>query len=167
LGFEPYIGKEFIEKGGILFIMLHYPYSYFYSQQLPYPDYRPYNQMMYQSNYDPSPYYTGTTIPSRHGVGQYPAVDVTLFNQSAIAMQKLMKEASLVLNKFAESQGFAYKVMDAAQKSDLKEVERLIKTTGIKSKVHTTYNPDGINLKLSSKVGATDCCHLTIALRWR
>lgn len=49
----------------------------------------------------------------------------------------------------------------------MKTVERLFKSTGVKSKVDTTYNPDGINLKLSSKVGSTDCCQLTIALRWR
>jgi hypothetical protein len=100
-------------------------------------------------------------------VRQYPPVDITLFNKSAVAMQKLMKEASIVLNKIASSKTFAFKLMSAAQESKLKEVERLIKSTGIKSKVETSYTPGGINFKLSSMVGESDCCHLTIALRWR
>ncbi|MGM7722469.1 hypothetical protein [Metabacillus sp. Hm71] len=97
---------------------------------------------------------------------QYPDVDPTLFEQSAKSMQKLIREASLVLDKFAQSKPFAQKIMYAAQQSNKKEVERLIKSTGIKSKVETSFNPDGINLKLSSQVGGADCCHLTIALRW-
>lgn len=98
---------------------------------------------------------------------QYPDVDPTLFNESAVSMQNLMKEASLVLNQLAESKSFAKKVMTAAQKSDIEELERLIKSTGIKSKVDTSVNPDGINLKLISKIHGADCCNLTIALRWR
>lgn len=97
---------------------------------------------------------------------QYPQVDPTLFNQSAIAMQTLMKDASILLNKLAESKDFDSKIMAAAQQSNKTEVEKLIKSTGIKSKVDTSFTPDGITLKLSSKVGSTECCHLTIALRW-
>lgn len=98
---------------------------------------------------------------------QFPTVDSTYFEKSAKSMQLLMREASLVLNKVAESGPFANKIMVAAQQSNMNEVERLIKSTGIKSKVDTTFNPDGINLKLSSKVEASDCCHLTIGLRWK
>ncbi|WP_231597588.1 hypothetical protein [Bacillus sp. SA1-12] len=97
---------------------------------------------------------------------QYPDVDPTLFEQSAKSMQKLMREASLILDRFAQSKPFAQKVMYAAKQSNMKEVERLIKSTGIKSEVETSFNPDGINLKLSARVGGSECCHLTIALRW-
>ncbi len=97
---------------------------------------------------------------------QYPEVDATLFEQSAKSMQFLMKEASLVLNKFAVSKDFATKVMNAAQQSNMKEVDQLIKSTGIKSKVKTSFNPDGINMQLSSNIGEAECCHLTIGLRW-
>ncbi|MCH1625513.1 DNA polymerase [Fredinandcohnia quinoae] len=95
-----------------------------------------------------------------------PEVDPSLFNESAISMQALLKDASIVLKALADSKPFAKKVMSAAQISDLKEVDRLIKSTGIHSKVHTSFNPDGINLKLSSNIGETECCQLTIALRW-
>ncbi len=98
---------------------------------------------------------------------QYPDVDPTLFNESAIEMQKLMNDASIVLKRIAESKDFAKKVMSAAQESHLQEVDRLIQSTGIKSKVETSFNPDGINMTFKSKVGQTDCCKLTVALLWR
>lgn len=99
-------------------------------------------------------------------VRPYPDVDPTLFNQSAIAMQTLMKDASILLNKLAESKEFDSKIMKAAQQSNSKAVDELIKSTGIQSTVNTSFNPDGIQLKLSSKAGGTECCHLTITLRW-
>jgi GTP-dependent phosphoenolpyruvate carboxykinase len=98
---------------------------------------------------------------------QYQEVDVTQFEQSAKSMQILMREASLVLNKLADSKTFATQVMSAAQQSNMTEVDKLIKSTGIKSKVKTSFNPDGINMKLSSTTGQTECCHLTITLRWQ
>lgn len=98
---------------------------------------------------------------------QFPEVDPTLFNESAIEMQKLMNDASIVLKNIAESKDFAKKVMSAAQESHLQEVDRLIQSTGIKSKVESSFNPDGINMKFSSKVGQTDCCKLTVSLLWR
>jgi hypothetical protein len=89
-----------------------------------------------------------------------------MFNQSAIAMQTLMKDASILLKKLAESKEFDSKIMAAAQQSNSKEVDELIKSTGIQSKVSTSFNPDGIKLTLSSETGGAECCHLTITLRW-
>lgn len=97
---------------------------------------------------------------------QFPHVDPTLFEQSAKSMQMLMKDASSVLNKLASSKDFATKVMYAAQQSNIKEVDKLIKSTGIKSTVKTSFNPDGIQMKLSSSIGDAECCHLTVSLRW-
>jgi hypothetical protein len=115
------------------------------SRQVQYTPYKPYDQRPWR---------------------QFPDVDPTFFEQSAKSMQMLMKDASLVLNRLADSKTFASKVMSAAQQSNKNEVDKLIKSTGIKSKVETTFNPDGIHLKLSSTVGTAECCHLTIALRW-
>ncbi|MEQ6390906.1 hypothetical protein RZN22_16585 [Bacillaceae bacterium S4-13-58] len=98
---------------------------------------------------------------------QFPEVDPTLFNESAIEMQKLLKDASVILDRLAQSKSFAQKVMSAAQESQQKEVERLIESTGVKSKVKTTFNPDGIHLLLSSSVEAGECCKLSILLRWK
>ncbi|MDF0727405.1 hypothetical protein PY093_11975 [Cytobacillus sp. S13-E01] len=136
-----------------------YPTTYTthnYASQQPMPlPYIPYSQ---QINYQ------GIYYPVQR---QYPEVDPTLFNESARQMQILMNEASIVLKRIAESKSFAKKVMSAAQDSQLEEVERLIKTTGITSKVETAFNPDGINMKLTSKIDDTECCQLTIALKWR
>ncbi|MFT4412977.1 hypothetical protein ACLM5H_03860 [Fredinandcohnia humi] len=148
--------------------MYHHPYK-FSNQGQPitvmYPG--------YYSNVTPQPIFNETHTYSHypqdnqyHRTRKLPAVDPTLFSESAISMQTLMKDASLVLAHLADSKAFAQKVMTAAQASNLDEVNRLLKSTGVKSKVNASFNPDGINLKLSSKVGTTECCQLTIALRW-
>ncbi|OZI12263.1 hypothetical protein CEW92_07230 [Bacillaceae bacterium SAS-127] len=97
----------------------------------------------------------------------YPQVDVTLFKQSAESMKKLLKETTLLVNKLSSSPSFAYQVMNAAQQSNQKEIERLIKSAGVTSKAEISFNPDNIHLELSSKTGSTNCCHLTVALRWQ
>mgnify|MGYP005753458239 FL=1 len=94
----------------------------------------------------------------------YPEVDATLFTESAHEMQALMKEASLVLDRLAESKDFAKAVMTAAQESNQQKVDELLHAAGLHTKVDVSYNPDGINLKL---IGEKNCCNLTIALRWR
>jgi len=112
----------------------------------------------------PSPvYYYPPTVYNRLPEN----VDSTLFNKSAFEMEKLMKDASLILTKIVESKEFGKKVMTAAQESNLKEVERLINSSGIHSVVDTSYSPDGLNLKFTSNVENTECCKLTVALRWR
>lgn len=113
-----------------------------------------------QSNMVPYYYYEWSNRP-------YPEVDATLFEQSAKSMQSLLKDANLLLTKLADSKSFAQKVMHAAQQSNTKEVDKLIKSTGIKSDVSANIDPDGINLKISPKGNNTDCCQLKIALRWR
>ncbi|WP_273124682.1 hypothetical protein ACNRWW_11635 [Metabacillus sp. HB246100] len=95
-----------------------------------------------------------------------PEVDSTLFEKSATKMNLLMKDASLILNKLSSSKEFANKIMYEAQQSNTQEVQRLLKSTGIQSNVDVNYNPDGITLKFSSMIGTTECCHLTVALRW-
>jgi hypothetical protein len=126
---------------------------YFYSAYPP--------ELYQQPSYNTYPVFP--LLPYR----QYPPVDPTLFSQSAIAMEKLMKDGSLILKKLAESKEFASKVMSAAQESDTKKVQQLIQSIGIQSKVDIYYNPDGIRLTLSSKVGQIECCKLAISLRWK
>ncbi|MFG6120162.1 hypothetical protein [Thalassobacillus sp. B23F22_16] len=127
-----------------------------------YPIYYPYAPY-YQAGYGYFPY-----IPRRYPEEPaYPPVDSTMFSDSAAAMEKLLDEASLVLHRLAESETFAHDVMEAAQVNDMEKVDALLKSTGIHSGVETKVNPDGINLQLSSAVEGIECCHLTIALRWR
>lgn len=142
------------------------PYPYVYPQEFSWPCCFPHSGSIHPQVALPSPAYRLPYTSLAVGLRPYQDVDATLFHQSAIAMQALMKDASILLNKLAESKEFDSKIMAAAQQSNTTEVEQLIKSTGIKSKVHTSFNPDGITLKLSSKVGNTECCHLTIAMRW-
>lgn len=98
---------------------------------------------------------------------QFPEVDTKNLHQSAQETRKLMKEASIVLDKFADSKEFSKKVMEAAQESKMDEVKRLIKSLGITSEISIYYNPDELRLVFYSKVKNAECCKLTVALRWR
>lgn len=94
-------------------------------------------------------------------------VDVTIFSESLASYRQLLKDASNVLNHLANSKSFAAQVMGAAEVSNQKEVDRLIKSLGIKSNFQVTYNPDGIHLRFWTKAQGTECCKLDMAIRWR
>ncbi|GAB4074205.1 hypothetical protein GCM10028778_17080 [Barrientosiimonas marina] len=98
---------------------------------------------------------------------QYPAIDTSLFNQSASETKKLMDDASVIIDKLAESDDFSAKVMNAAQMSEHDKVKQFMKSTGIASDVDVQFNPDGLHLLFKSQVNHKDCCKLNIALRWR
>jgi uncharacterized protein YicC (UPF0701 family) len=98
---------------------------------------------------------------------QFPAVDPNILYHSANESKKLMKDASIVLDKLADSKEFDVELMYAAQASDIEEVKRLIHSIGVTSEIEVQYNPDGIRLEFKSKVPSLDCCKLSIALRWR
>ncbi|WP_078379209.1 hypothetical protein [Sutcliffiella halmapala] len=127
--------------------------------QYPQPHYYPRNSYF--------PIYPAMYSHHEHMYRPYPPVDSTFFTESAGAMQQLMKEASVILQKLSHSKEFATEVMSAAQEGQKDKVEQLLKSTGVHSGVEVDYNPDGINLKLASSVDGADCCHLTITLRWK
>jgi hypothetical protein len=104
--------------------------------------------------------------PKNNTRREFPEVDTTMFTESAVVFRQLMRDASQVLDELADHKNFANEVMYAAQLSDTTKVEKLIESTGIKSKVVTTYNPDGITLTFNARVEDTDCCKLTMTLRW-
>jgi uncharacterized protein YicC (UPF0701 family) len=116
-----------------------------------------------QSRNHPPPNRPNSYYPIR----QYPEIDPNLLYQSANESKKLMKEASIVLNKLSESKEFDAELMYAAQASDIEEVRRLIHSIGVTSQVDVQYNPDGLRLEFTSQVANMDCCRLFIALRWR
>lgn len=95
-----------------------------------------------------------------------PDVDAKKFNESAITFRGLIKDASKVLDRLADSMEFAHDIMSAAQISDTLKVEKLIESTGIKSKVEPKYNPDGLTMIFHDEVENTDCCKLQMTLRW-
>lgn len=117
---------------------------------------------MHQPRYYPPYYYPVYVIPR-----QYPPVDTELFNQSAIETKKLMDDAGEVLDKLADSKEFNAELMYAAQESNMAEVNRLINSIDISSEVEVDYNPDNLRLEFKSQLEDTQCCRLTVALRWR
>ncbi|MGM0877935.1 MAG: hypothetical protein ACQEWV_25210 [Bacillota bacterium] len=118
---------------------------------------------LYHPSYYHPPYRHTTYWPIR----QQPPVDPNLLYQSANESKKLMKEASMVLNKLSESKEFDAKLMYAAETSDIEEVKRLIHSIGVTSEVDINYTPDGLRLEFKSKVANLECCRLLMALRWR
>lgn len=119
--------------------------------------------MYYYPYYRYHPYYPQAYWQSR----QMPSVDPNLLYKSANQTKILMKEASMVLDKLAESKEFDSELMYAAQASNLEEVKRLILSLGVTSEVDVHVNPDGLRLEFSSQVQNVDCCRLLIALKWR
>ncbi|WP_077324895.1 hypothetical protein [Virgibacillus siamensis] len=105
--------------------------------------------------------------PNFHRRQQLPDVDASLLFESAKETKSLMEDASIVLDKLADSEEFDTELMYAAQASDIDEVRRLIHTLGITSSTDVDYNPDGLNISFNSKINELDCCRLRIALRWR
>ncbi|HJV45072.1 MAG TPA: hypothetical protein VJ824_05010 [Bacillota bacterium] len=95
----------------------------------------------------------------------YPPVDTTLFNQSVLAFQKMASEAATLLNKLAEP-AFAHQLMSAAQQGHQQEVDHLIKSVGVPYAVTTRYTPTGIQLSIHADVQGSECCSLSMFLRW-
>ena len=98
---------------------------------------------------------------------QMSPVNTDQLQQSAKQTRILMKEASLVLDKLADSKEFDKKLMTAAQASQNEEVKRLIKSIGVTSDVEVRFSPDGLRLEFISAIDEYDCCKLQIAMRWK
>ncbi|RKQ37289.1 hypothetical protein [Oceanobacillus halophilus] len=113
------------------------------------------------------PMYYPNYYPNYIPVRQYPPVNPDLFHQSANEMRMLMNDASIVLDRLADSTEFDEAVMSAAQESNKEEVKRLIQSTGISSNVDISFNPDNIRMVFNSKVDDSDCCRLEVSIRWR
>lgn len=102
-------------------------------------------------------------------VRDYPPVDTTTFSQSVKAFKILLKQGELLIDKFADTD-FSYKVMDAAQKGDKTEVDRLVASiTGLTDPVKVNYTPSGVQLDITAphEQKGGDCCALGITLKWR
>jgi hypothetical protein len=93
-------------------------------------------------------------------------VNPQLFMTSAKYMQSLMKDASVLLERMADSKEFAKQLMSNAQESKQKLVEDQIKHTGIQNIPVVSYTPDGLKLDFSRDIDTMNCCNLTLTVRW-
>ncbi|MGM8216453.1 hypothetical protein ACLIA0_12860 [Bacillaceae bacterium W0354] len=97
---------------------------------------------------------------------QYPDVDPAKFKESAEAFHILILEANSLFKALADSPDLAGHIMDAAQKNDREKVKQLIASAGISENVEVNYTPDSFKLEMISKVEGTECCRLSMTLRW-
>ena len=96
---------------------------------------------------------------------QYPPVDTSIFGHSVSSLQKLALESSTLLKMFADP-NFSHSLMTAAQAGNQMKVDSLIKSIGISTPVTVEYNPDGILLTMPAQTQGSECCTLTMFLKW-
>ncbi|WP_286230952.1 hypothetical protein [Neobacillus mesonae] len=109
-----------------------------------------------------------TNMMTFHPPRTYPPVDTKIFSHSIQSFKLLMQQGSILLDRLGNLQ-FSKKVMDAAQQGKQDEVNRLIKSIGLKVPVKTTFNPSGVQFELStnsSPSSPNDCCTLNINMKW-
>ncbi|MCD4839266.1 hypothetical protein LRS37_10325 [Neobacillus sedimentimangrovi] len=98
----------------------------------------------------------------------YPPVNISILESSVKKFQLLMTQGSLLLNRLGDK-SFAHKIMTAAQQGKQEEVDQLIRFIGLQIPVTTNYTPTGVNFILSTQTSQNDptnCCTLTINLKW-
>jgi hypothetical protein len=96
---------------------------------------------------------------------QYPPIDTAIFGHSVSSLQKLALESSTLLKMFADP-SFSHNLMKAAQAGNQMKVDSLIKSIGISTPVTVKYNPDGILLTMHAQARGSECCTLTMFLKW-
>ena len=95
----------------------------------------------------------------------YPSVDINILSHSVKAFQKIASESSIILKKLSEPD-FARSLMNAAQMGNQKEVDQLIKSIGVSTPITTTYTPTGVLLTIHAQALNTQCCTMTMFLKW-
>ncbi|MFP7298904.1 hypothetical protein [Neobacillus niacini] len=99
---------------------------------------------------------------------QYPQVDVNVFTKSIKSYRLLMAQGSILLDRLGD-EDFDVQLMSAAQQGNKAEVDRLMKTIGLKVPVETKYTPSGVTFELITHPepgSPMSCCSLTVHLKW-
>lgn len=125
--------------------------------------YPSYYSPVYLQSYPPIYY------PRLSPAEQYPPIETAIFSKSVKAFKNLLKQGELLIDQFADTT-FANKMMDAAQKGEQKEVDRLIQSIqGLTAPVKVRYTPSGVLIDITAphKGEGGNCCTLTITLKWR
>ncbi|WP_332695814.1 hypothetical protein [Halalkalibacter lacteus] len=116
---------------------------------------------MFQQNYGPFyPYYY------RRPESSFPPVTIEYFGKSLTAYLTLLEHGRIIINSLVTSQDTMVQLMEAAQASDDAQVDQVIKSTGVPSVVETSYTPTGVTFTLRADAEGSQCCRLTMYLRW-
>ncbi|RAP75190.1 hypothetical protein [Paenibacillus montanisoli] len=91
--------------------------------------------------------------------------DVTQFKHSASQFLVPTLEMYHLLNLLAHSPDLATEIKEAASKSDHKKVESLIRSSGFKTPVSVSYNPEGLQVTLSP-LDSNACFAIRLSLCW-
>jgi hypothetical protein len=128
----------------------------------------PYSYISRQQAFTPVlPGYMGMPLQTPQNTrSPFPQVDTRTFTESAKRFKLLMNQANLFIDLINASDDFAHRVMNAAQRSDKTEVERLIRTTGVTIKFNIEYTPSGIRIDFSNSDAESGCCTLRMPLNW-
>ncbi|QDP40964.1 hypothetical protein [Radiobacillus deserti] len=96
----------------------------------------------------------------------FPQVQTHQFETSAKTCQVVMKDLDTLLQNIEHNQGFAYKIKDAAQKSNTSQIKTYINELGISTVPEVKYNPDGIQFIFTAKRTQIETCKLTLSIPW-
>ncbi|KAB2334715.1 hypothetical protein F7731_13145 [Cytobacillus depressus] len=96
----------------------------------------------------------------------YPSVNPGSFMKSAKEMERIVKDASRLIEKMAADRNFSFELMNAAQASQNSKINSMIKSTGITHIPKVHFTPDGLILHFESAAQLQGCCGLTLNIRW-
>jgi hypothetical protein len=139
------------------------PYVFLYGRRLP----MYYNTFHYPMA-PPSPVYPAYTVYPYIPTRSYPPVDTKIFESSVKSFRLLMAQGSILLDRLGDV-SFARRIMSAAQQGNNAEVDRLIKSIGLKIPVATQFTPSGVIFELTTKTTQAqpvNCCTLAINMKW-
>ncbi|MGZ9584534.1 hypothetical protein [Paenibacillus marinisediminis] len=96
----------------------------------------------------------------------FPQVDPAKLTSSTIESLEMMRQLNLLLQRIRDSKPFASQLMDAAQRGNRAEVDRLIKSAGVSRQYTINYNPQGFHLVMRQGDTEAPCCKVEITLYW-
>lgn len=96
----------------------------------------------------------------------YPPVHTDTFSTSATTSLVLIEQIGKFLAHVRDSKPYAAQLMDAAQRGNTPEVERLILSQVQQVKVETAFTPDTIRITFKRSRNDLQCCKVDVLLQW-
>lgn len=78
----------------------------------------------------------------------------------------MASQINMLLMQIRDNKPFAIKLMDAAQRGNQTEVDRLIKSTGVIKPYTIKYNPQGFHMIMQNDEAEPPCCKVEVTLTW-
>lgn len=78
----------------------------------------------------------------------------------------MLSQLNHLLIQIRDNKPFAAKLMDAAQRGNQTEMDRLITSTGIVKPYSIKYNPQEFHMVLHNEDAELPCCKVEVTLLW-